>query len=157
MKAEAHFLKAKEALRKVQLKERTEAEELENAIKMIEENLATQVKRAEKAERMNAKLQQDLQATKSLLQYYQQQQQQQFGGMPGAFPVGHVEWMAVKEKSAYALGLLKKTAMEAQTGLDLLNRNANIFMELSQMIKDMDRIATLADSGPASVPPPQSN
>jgi hypothetical protein len=112
---------------------------------MIETNLATQVTRAEKAERANAKLQQELQSTKSLLAYFQQQQQQ-FGTVAGA--PGHIEWMAVKEKSAYAMGLLKKTAMEAQTGLDLLMRNANVFTDLAMMIKDMERIATLADTAP---------
>lgn len=110
---------------------------------MIEKNLATQVTRAEKAEKANAKLVQELQSTKSLLGYFQQQQQQ-YGSVAGG--PGHVEWMAVKEKSAYAMGLLRKTAMEAQTGLDLLMRNANVFADLAAMIKDMERIATLADA-----------
>jgi hypothetical protein len=105
---------------------------------MIEKNLVTQASRADKAEKRNAQLQAELQTSKELLAHYQA------AAAMGASP-NDVSWHAIKEKSSLAMQILQKTAHEAKTGIDLLLRNAHVFNQVAQLLKDVDRAATLAD------------
>jgi len=56
-----------------------------------------------------------------------------------------VDWNIVREKSQLAMSMMSKSAQEAKAGLQMLMKNASVFADVSQLLKDIDRIAVWED------------
>lgn len=111
---------------------------------MIEQTLATQIGRTQKAEKEKQTMEQDLRIAQDRLNQYQLLLQLQGGVDPNMmFTHKDVDWHTVKEKNTYAMDLLNTVTREAKFSLDTLLRHTRSLQEVTWILKDLDKIAVV--------------